>query len=136
MLIEEIINETLPGAADTNKGFAKFRSAAKQKLSNIKSQASEKLRGPEKQRIANQNRKKWIAQVKKLQKSGKNMADENVYRSYLHKFLSGNNRLKLSRDLKIMIGRGEITNDTLLDIMTKTIDDRIAAKQSQNGDTV
>ena len=125
MKIEDILNEAPPGTS----GFAAFKGAAKQKFANIKSQAVTKLLGPEKQRIAKQNQKKWYDAVKKKQKKNVDMTDEDVYRSELYKYLGGGGKLKLSRELKRMVGQLPLNDQNILAIMTKTIDDRIAAKE-------
>ena len=57
------------------------------------------------------------------------MNDENTYRKQLHNFVSGNNKLKLNQELKRLIGQAPLTDKTILNIMTNTIDARVAAKQ-------
>lgn len=125
MKIVELLTEAPPGTS----GFAALKGAAKQKFANIKSQAATKLLGPEKQRIAKQNQKKWYDAVKKKQKKNVDMTDEDVYRSELYKYLGGGGKLKLSRELKRMVSQLPLNDQNILAIMTKTIDDRIAAKE-------
>jgi len=125
MKISDILVEATPG---TRKISAKI-GTAKQKFSNLKSRASNKLLGTEKQRLAKQNQKKWYDAVKRKQQQNINMTDEQIYRKELYKYLSGAGKLKLSRELKRMVGRNELDDKSILAIMTKTIDDRIAAKQ-------
>lgn len=125
MKIVDIINEAPAGTS----GFAALKGAAKQKFANIKSQAVTKLLGPEKQRIAKQNQKKWYDAVKRKQQQNINMTDEDVYRNELYKYLGSAGKLKLSRELKRMVGQLPLNDKNILAIMTRTIDDRIAAKQ-------
>ena len=126
MKIDEVVTEAMPGASKT----AALKGAAKQKFSKLKSRATNKLLGTEKQRLAKQNQKKWYDAVKRKQQRNINMNDEDVYRKELHNFVSGNKKLKLDRELTSLIGRAQLTDKTILDIMTKTIDARIAAKQA------
>ena len=79
-------------------------------------------------RLAKQNQKKWYNVVKKLQQSGKNMNDQNVYRRHLYAFLSSNNRIKLSDTIKKQIGTADLTDRSILDIMTQTVSARRTAK--------
>jgi hypothetical protein len=125
MKIVDIMSEAPAGTS----GFAALKGAAKQKFSNLKSQAATKLFGPEKQRIAKQNQKKWYDAVKRKQQKNVNMTDEDTYRNELYKYLGSNGKLKLSRELKRMVGQLPLTDQNILAIMTKTIDDRIAAKE-------
>jgi hypothetical protein len=125
MKIIELLTEAPPGTS----GFAALKGAAKQKFSDVKSQLTTKLLGPEKQRIAKQNQKKWYDAVKRKQQKNINMTDEDVYRNELYKYLGSNGKLKLSRELKRMVGQLPLTDQNILSIMTKTIDDRIAAKE-------
>lgn len=125
MKIDEVVTEAMPGASKT----AALKGAAKQKFSNLKSRATDKLLGTEKQRLAKQNQKKWYDAVKRKQQRNINMNDEDVYRSELYKYLGSNGKLKLSRELKRMVGQLPLNDQSILSIMTKTIDDRIAAKE-------
>ena len=125
MKIVDILNEAPPGTS----GLAGLKGVAKQKFDSLKSQATTKILGPEKQRIAKQNQKKWYDVVKRKQQQNVNMNDENVYRNELYKYLGSNGKLKLSRELKRMVGQLPLNNKNILAIMTKTIDDRIAAKE-------
>ena len=130
MRINEIISEAGPaGTTGVGATVSAWKGAAKSKLGDLSSRAGEKMFGTEKERIAKQNRKKWYAIVKQKLEQNINMKDENTYRNELYKYLGGNGRLKLSRDLKKMVGQLPMTDQTILKIMTKTIDDRIAAKQ-------
>lgn len=127
MKIVEVLNEAPPGTS----GLAAFTGRAKQGISDLKSKATIKLLGPEKQRIAKQNQKKWYAAVKKKQQKNVNMNDENIYRRELYRYLSGNGKLPLSIELRRIIVRAPLTDAGILSIMTKTIDDRIAAKEKK-----
>jgi len=123
MKIVDILNEATPGASKTI--------VAKQKSANwIKKQVN-KLR-PEDTIIAKQNRKKWYDTVKKLQKAGTNITDEQVYRKTLYAFLSSNNKVKLDNELKRQIGTAKLTDRSILDIMTKVLVARRAAKEAQS----
>ena len=123
MKIVDIINEAPPGASQTL--------AVKQKSTNWLKKQVAKLR-PEDTIIAKQNRKKWYDTVKKLQKAGTNMTDEQVYRKFLYAFLSSNNKVKLPDALKKQIGTAELTDRSVLDIMTKALVARRAAKEAQS----
>jgi hypothetical protein len=121
MKIVDILNEATPGASKTI--------VAKQKSANwIKKQVN-KLR-PEDTIIAKQNRKKWYDTVKKLQRSGTNMTDEQVYRKNLYAFLSSNNKVKLNDALKKQIGTAKLTDRSVLDIMSKALVARRMAKEA------
>ena len=126
MKIHDLILEAPP--AGTSK-FAALKGAAKQKISGVKSQLTTRILGTEKERIAKQNQQKWYAAVKRKQQQNINMTDEDTYRNELYKYLSGNGKLKLSRELKRMVGQLPLTDQNILSMMTKTIDDRIAAKE-------
>jgi hypothetical protein len=81
------------------------------------------------QQLAKQNQKKWYDAVKRKQKQNVDMNNENTYRNELYKFLGGGGKLKLSQTLKKMVTRLPLTDQNILKIMTKTIDDRKAAKE-------
>ena len=81
--------------------------------------------------LLNRIKKKWYDAVKRLQGSGKNMTDENVYRKELYAFLSSNNKIKLGDKLKKQIGTVDLIDRNILDIMNKTLVARRAAKGSQ-----
>lgn len=125
MKIVDLLNEAPPGYSQTI--------AAKQEIGKgvswLKKQAA-KLR-PEDVRIAKQNQKKWYDTVKQLQRSGKNIEDENVYRKYLYAFLSSNNKIKLGDELKKQIGTVELTDRSILDIMNKSVIARREAKAAK-----
>ena len=123
MKIADVINEAPPGVSQTL--------AVKQKSSNWFKNQVAKLR-PEDTIIAKQNRKKWYDNVKKLQKSGRDMTDEQVYRKTLYAFLSSNNKVKLDNELKRQIGTAKLTDRSILDIMTKVLVARRAAKEAQS----
>ena len=125
MKISEVLSEAPPG---TSK-LAAFKGAATQKISDLKSKATTKLLGPEKQRIAKQNQKKWYAAVKRKQKKNIDMTNERTYRDELYKYLGSNGKLKLSRSLKRMVNQLPLNDQNILKIMLQTIDDRIAAKE-------
>jgi hypothetical protein len=127
MKIADVLNEAPAGTS----GLAAFTGAAKEKFSNLKSQATTKLFGTEKQRIAKQNQKKWYDAVKKKQQKNINMTDERTYRKELYNYLSGNGKLPLSVSLRREIFQTPLTNAGILSIMTKTIDARIAAKEKK-----
>jgi|SaaInl5LU_22_DNA_1037371.scaffolds.fasta_scaffold43193_3 hypothetical protein len=121
MKIVDILNEATPGASKTI--------AAKRKSVNWIKKQVDKLR-PEDTIIAKQNRKKWYDTVKKLQKAGTNMTDEQVYRKFLYAFLSSNNKVKLPDALKKQIGTAELTDRSVLDIMSKALVARRMAKEA------
>lgn len=125
MKIVDLLNEAPPGTSR----FAAIKGAAKQKFAKVKSQAATKLLGPEKQRIAKQNQKKWYDAVKRKQQQNINITDEDVYRNELYKYLGSNGKLPLSQELKRMVDQLPLNDQNILAIMTKTIDDRIAAKE-------
>lgn len=125
MKISDILVEATPGAIDMSSRQGKrLQQTQKRQQEKEKKQQAKK-----EQQLAKQNQKKWYEVVKKKQKQNKNMQDEQVYRKELYKYLSGAGKLKLSRELKRMVGRDELNDKSILAIMTKTIDDRIAAKQ-------
>jgi len=129
MKIVDILNEAPPGYSQTI--------AAKQNISKkvgwLKQQAA-KLR-PEDTRIAKQNQKKWYDTVKRLQRSGKNIEDEDVYRKALYAFLSSNDKFPLSDKLKQQINTVELSDYTVLDIMKKTVAARREAKAAKGAQT-
>lgn len=127
MRIVEVVTEATPGASN----LAALKGKAKAGISGLANQAKSKLLGTEKQKLAKQNQKKWYDAVKRKQQRNINMNDEDVYRKELHNFVSGNKKLKLDRELTALIGRAQLSDKTILDIMTKTIDARIAAKQAK-----
>lgn len=121
MKISEVLSEAPPG---TSK-LAAFRGRVEKGAANLVT----KLRGPEKQRIAKQNQKKWYAAVKRKQKKNIDMTNERTYRDELYKYLGSNGKLKLSRSLKRMVNQLPLNDQNILKIMLQTIDDRIAAKE-------
>lgn len=124
MKIVDILNEApLPGASRTT--------AIKQKSANWFKKQVAKIR-PEDTIIAKQNRKKWYDTVKRLQRTGRDMTDEQVYRKTLYAFLSSNNKVKLDNELKRQIGTAKLTDRSILDIMTKVLVARRAAKEAQS----
>ncbi len=123
MKIVDILNEATPGASKTI--------AAKQKSVNWFKKQVDKLR-PEDTIIAKQNRKKWYDTVKKLQRDGTNMTDEQVYRKNLYAFLSSNNKVKLNDALKKQIGTAKLTDRSVLDIMSKALVARRMSKKAQS----
>jgi len=124
MKIVDILNEApLPGASRTT--------AIKQKSANWFKKQVAKIR-PEDTIIAKQNRKKWYDTVKRLQRTGRDMTDEQVYRKTLYAFLSSNNKVKLDNELKRQIGTAKLTDRSILDIMTKVLAARRAAKEAQS----
>lgn len=124
MKIVDILNEApLPGASRTT--------AIKQKSANWFKKQVAKIR-PEDTIIAKQNRKKWYDTVKRLQQTGRDMTDEQVYRKTLYAFLSSNNKVKLDNELKRQIGTAKLTDRSILDIMTKVLAARRAAKEAQS----
>jgi len=124
MKIVDILNEApLPGASRTT--------AIKQKSANWFKKQVAKIR-PEDTIIAKQNRKKWYDTVKRLQQTGRDMTDEQVYRKTLYAFLSSNNKVKLDNELKRQIGTAKLTDRSILDIMTKVLVARRAAKEAQS----
>jgi len=122
MKIADVINEAPPGVSQTL--------AVKQKSSNWFKNQVAKLR-PEDTIIAKQNRKKWYDTVKRLQQTGRDMTDEQVYRKTLYAFLSSNNKVKLDNELKRQIGTAKLTDRSILDIMTKALVARRATKGAQ-----
>ena len=127
MRVADVLNEAPPGLST----IAGWQGAAKSKIAGAKSRLITRLRGPEKVRIAKQNQKKWYDSVKRKQQKGVNMKDEPTYRKELYNFVSGNKKLKLDRELRRLVGQAPLTDQTILNIMTKTIDARIAAKEKQ-----
>jgi hypothetical protein len=125
MKIVDLVTEAPPGASK----LAALKGVAKQKIAGVKSQLTTRILGPEKQRIAKQNQKKWYDVVKKKQQNNIDMTDEDVYRNELYKYLGGRGKLKLSRELRRMVGQLPLNDQSILAIMTRTIDDRIAAKE-------
>jgi len=125
MKITDILYEAPPGVSQTIIAKQKIG----KKVNWLKQQAA-KLR-PEDTRIAKQNQKKWYDAVKRLQRSGKDMTDEDLYRKTLYAFLSSNNKIKLGDELKRQIGTVELTDRSILDIMTKALAARRAAKGAQ-----
>ena len=123
MKIVDILNEATPGASKTI--------AAKQKSVNWFKKQVDKLR-PKDTIIAKQNRKKWYDTVKKLQRDGTNMTDEQVYRKNLYAFLSSNNKVKLNDALKKQIGTAKLTDRSVLDIMSKALVARRMSKKAQS----
>lgn len=132
MRIGDVLNEAPPGVSATSGVIGKTLTPLKQKMANRKAEQNKKL-------LAKQNQKKWYDAVKRKQRQGINMNDENTYRKELHNFVSGNKKLKLNKELTRLIGQAPLTDKTILSIMTNTIDARIAAKQakaaSANSDT-
>lgn len=97
---------------------------------------SRELTPADKQRIAKFNLDKWYSIVKKKMQDGVDMNNENNYRKALYNFASGNKKLKLNKDLKNAIGRGNIKSDAdILNIMNLIIDARAQAKAAPANDT-
>jgi Sec-independent protein translocase protein TatA len=126
MKVTEILAEA--GPAGTS-GLAKWTGKAKKATADLRQSASAKLFGTKQQQLAKQNQKKWYDTVKRKQKENVDMTDENTYRDHLYKYLGSNGKLKLSRELKRMVGQLPLTDQNILKIMAKTIGDRIAAKE-------
>jgi beta-N-acetylglucosaminidase len=126
MKVSDIISEA--GPAGTS-GIAAFTGKAKKATADLSQSASDRLFGTQQQQIAKQNQKKWYDAVKRKQKQNVDMNNENTYRNELYKFLGGGGKLKLSQTLKKMVTRLPLTDQNILKIMTKTIDDRKAAKE-------
>lgn len=124
MKVSDIISEA--GPAGTS-GIAAWTGKAKKATADLTQAASAKLFGTQQQQLAKQNQKKWYDAVKRKQKQNVDMNNENTYRNELYKFLGGG-RLKLSKTLKKMVTQLPLTDQNILTIMTKTIDDRKAAK--------
>lgn len=123
MKIVDILHEApLPGASRTT--------AIKQKSANWFKKQIAKIR-PEDTIIAKQNQKKWYDTVKRLQRSGRDMTDEQVYRKTLYAFLSSNNKVKLNDTLKKQIGTAKLTDRNILDIMSNALVARRVTKGSQ-----
>jgi hypothetical protein len=137
MKIAEIILEASPaGTSKVSAFFGKAANAANNIKSGLVAQ-KEKMFGTEKVKLAKQNQQTWYSIVKRKQQSNINMNDENVYRDELYKFLGSNGKLKLSRELKRMVGQLPLVDNNILTIMSKSIDDRIAAKAKKaNAPTV
>jgi hypothetical protein len=126
MKVTEILAEA--GPAGTSKRAA-LTGKVKKATAAFQQSASDKLFGTKQQQLAKQNQKKWYDAVKRKQKENVNMTDENTYREHLYKYLGSNGKLKLSRELKRMVGQLPLTDQNILKIMDKTINDRIAAKE-------
>ena len=60
------------------------------------------------------------------------MTDEQVYRKNLYAFLSSNNKVKLNDALKKQIGTAELTDRSVLDIMSKALVARRMSKKAQS----
>lgn len=125
MKVGDIIAEA--GPAGTSK-MAAWAGKAKKATADLSQSASDKLFGTQQQQLAKQNQKKWYDAVKRKQQQNVDMNNQNTYRNELYKFLGGSGKLKLSRELKRMVGQLPLTDQNILKIMTKTIDDRKAAK--------
>jgi hypothetical protein len=125
MKVSDIISEA--GPAGTS-GIAAWTGKAKKATADLTQAASAKLFGTQQQQLAKQNQKKWYDAVKRKQKQNVDMNNENTYRNELYKFLGGGGKLKLSKTLKKMVTQLPLTDQNILTIMTKTIDDRKAAK--------
>lgn len=125
MKVSDIIAEA--GPAGTSK-MAAWAGKAKKATADLSQSASDKLFGTQQQQLAKQNQKKWYAAVKRKQQQNVNMNNQNTYRNELYKFLGGSGKLKLSKTLKKMVTQLPLTDQNILKIMTKTIDDRKAAK--------
>lgn len=119
----DVLNEAPPGVSTTSGVIGKTLNPLKQKMADRKASQQKKL-------LAKQNQKKWYDAVKRKQRQGINMNDENTYRKELHNFVSGNKKLKLNKELTRLIGQAPLTDKTILNIMTNTIDARVAAKQA------
>lgn len=119
----DVLNEAPPGVSTTSGVIGKTLNPLKQKMTDRKASQQKKL-------LAKQNQKKWYDAVKRKQRQGINMNDENTYRKELHNFVSGNKKLKLNKELTRLIGQAPLTDKTILNIMTNTIDARVAAKQA------
>ena len=131
MKIADILYEAPPGVDQSM--YSKYvADPIRQKLAARRDKKQTQLAKKQRQQLVKQNQKKWYAVVKRKQQQGINMKDENVYRKELHNFVSGNKKLKLSTELKRMVGTAPLSDQTILDIMDKTIDARIAAKQLQS----
>ena len=124
----DVLNEAPPGVSATSSFIGKTVNPLKQKLADRKAAQNKKL-------LAKQNQKKWYNAVKRKQQQGVDMNDENIYRKQLHNFVSGNKKIKLNRELTRLIGQAPLTDKTILNIMTNTIDARIVAKQTAAADS-
>lgn len=126
MKVSDIISEADPAGTSA---IAAWTGKAKKATADLTQAASAKLFGTQQQQLAKQNQKKWYDAVKRKQKQNVDMTDENTYRNQLYKYLGSNGKLKLSRELKRMVGQLPLTDQNILKIMDKTIADRIAAKE-------
>ncbi len=128
MKVSEVVIEA--GPPGTSSGAA-FVGRVKKKMSDIGSGLTaekEKWFGTQKDKLAKQNQKKWYDTVKRKQKSNVNMNDETEYRNALKQFLTGAGKVQISATLQQMIQSLPLTDQNILKIMTKTIDDRQAYK--------
>ena len=127
MKVTDILYEAPPGVVNLEPSMY-----SKYVANPIKQKLSDRRAKKQREQLVKQNQKKWYAVVKRKQQQGINMKDENIYRKELHNFVSGNKKLTLDPELKRLIGTAPLSDQTILDIMDKTIEARIAAKQSQN----
>lgn len=125
MKVSDIIAEA--GPAGTS-GIAAWTGKAKKATADLSQSASDKLFGTQQQQLAKQNQKKWYAAVKRKQQQNVNMNDETEYRNALKQFLTGAGKVQISATLQQMIQSLPLTDQNILKIMTKTIDDRQAYK--------
>lgn len=113
MKINDIVNESTPGAGLLGALKGKVGIA----LDKHKEQKTQRA-------IVKQNKQKWYDNVKKLQRMGKNMRDEDVYRKEMHSYLSSNNQVKLSKELEQKLGTAKLDDRAVTDIMAQALLDR------------
>lgn len=131
MKIDELLTEAPPGVGQSV--YSKYVvDPIKQKLATRRVKKQTQLAKKQRQQLVKQNQKKWYAAVKRKQQQGTDMKDENVYRKELYNFISGNKKLPIEPELRRLVGTATLSDRTILDIMDKTIDARIAAKKAQN----
>lgn len=128
MKIVDLLNEAPPGVDQSM--YSKYvADPIKQKLATRRAEKQTQLAKKQREQLVKQNQKKWYAVVKRKQQQGINMKDENVYRKELYNFVSGNKKLPIEPELRRLVGTARLSDQTILDIMDKTIDARIAAKE-------
>jgi len=113
MKINDVINESTPGAG--------LLGALKGKIGITLDKRQEQKT---QRAIVKQNKQKWYDNVKKLQRMGKNMRDEDVYRKEMHSYLSSNNQVKLSKELKQKLGTSKLNDRAVTDIIAQALADR------------
>lgn len=111
MKVSDIIIENTPGASMFGQLVGKVNVALdkRQKIRNDKA-------------LVDQNVKKWLLTVKKLQLMGKNMRDSSVYKSELYNFLKVDDK-NISNELKKKLSVKILNKSAIVDIMKQRLAD-------------